>query len=62
MYYIGEINTGVPRVLGGGTFDFWELGGGGWGCINPCYINEIQKQAEFKERENIEHKCVPDDI
>ena len=32
MYYIGEINKGVPPGLGG-TFD---LGGGGvGGCINP---------------------------
>ena len=32
MYYIGEINTGVPPGLGGGTFAF--LGG----CINPCKL------------------------
>ena len=40
MYYIGEINTGVPPGLGG-TFN-WG-GGRGGGCINHCIPLEIEK-------------------
>ena len=37
MYYIGEINKGVPPGLGG-TFD---LGGGGWGLYKSLNLVEI---------------------